>query len=91
MNIDHDEVLGILKKKETLGELIGISLTWEESGIGGEFLFRSDGTISINLSLNTRRDPQTGFTDINWYINKLVNPLSRLTKIESLRFTEIRS
>jgi len=90
-NINHDEVLEVLKKKEMLGELIGISMTWKESGIGGDFLLRSDGAISVILTKNIKRVIETGFADVNWYINKVITPLSRVARIESLRYNEIGS
>jgi hypothetical protein len=90
-NINHDEILEIIKKKEMLGELIGISMTWGKSGIGGDFLLRSNGSISVILSTNLKRDIETGLIDVNWYISKIITPLSKLVGIESLRYNEIWS
>ncbi len=87
-DISDDDLLDILREKEKLGELIGVAMTWENTGIGGGFLFRSDGTVLLNLNIN-RRKAEYGFTDVNWYFSRII-PAFAVGKlhIESIEFSE---
>lgn len=87
--ITDNTLLEILREKEKLGELIGVTMTWESSSIGGEFLFYSDGIISLNLSINRKKIKKHGYTDINWYIEKIIPVLNKgRMRIESFSYSE---
>lgn len=87
-DISDDELLDILREKERLGELIGVAMTWKNTGIGGEFLFRQDGSFSVNLSIN-RRKVKEGFTDATWYFSRIIPALAvGKINIESIEFSE---
>lgn len=49
--LNKESLMNILVQKETQKEIIGIVMTWKDTGIGGEFLFWADGDISINLNV----------------------------------------
>lgn len=86
--IEDINLLEILAEKEKSGELIGVAMVWKNTGSGGTFLFHSDGSISINLSIN-RKKIEEKFTDVNWYIDKLISPLIEAKIIiESFVFSE---
>lgn len=86
--IHSAQFFDIISKKESLGELIGITMIWEGTEIGGDFLFHEDGLISISLSINRKRTPNK-ITDINWYIDKTVNLLRREgINVEHFTFSE---
>ena len=86
--IEDINLLEILAEKEKSGELIGVAMVWKNTGSGGTFLFHSDGSISISLSIN-RKKIEEKFTDVNWYIDKLISPLIEAKIIiESFVFSE---
>jgi hypothetical protein len=86
--ISDDALFDSLKEKEKNGELIGVTLIWKNTGIGGEFLFRLDGSMSIILSIN-RKKVEQGFTDINWYLSRIIPALTAGNiNIESFEFSE---
>ena len=64
-----------------------MALTWRDSEIGGEFLIYPDGLILISLSIN-RKTSNEGFTDVNWYLSKILPPLRKSFTIESIKFSE---
>lgn len=62
-----------LKRKSEVGEMLGITLVWQDSMCGGEFLIFPGGKVSINLSLNRRPIAQfERSTDISWYVNAIL-------------------
>lgn len=87
-SISLEELFLILIKKNSLKELIGVVLTWEDSNIGGEFLLDFDGKITVSLTIN-RRLLSNGITDVNWYLEKII-PFIQLDdlKIENLGFEQ---
>lgn len=90
-NISFDNLMAILQKKEQSGELIGVVLTWKDSGIGGQFLFWNDGHISINLTLKRKmiETSTTKITDVNWYFTKLLPIFNEVELlVESLAYEE---
>lgn len=79
-NITLEELLPILREKERQDEIIGVSMTWKDTDIGGVFLFRNDGEISISLSINRKVvDGNAGgeVTDVSWYLTKLLPAFSQ--------------
>lgn len=68
-------VLQLLEAKERAQELLGITLQWENSRIGGTVLFYSDQSFSFMATVNRRKLPMFEFTDVNWYLHKLLAPL----------------
>jgi hypothetical protein len=76
-----DAVLAELYEKEKLGEILGIELIWkdlwEQSIIGGQFLF---GIVpnSISINWNITRKPlisDESKTDFDWYEPRIIKPL----------------
>lgn len=87
-DLSASRLLDILSKKEELGELIGVTMTWEETGVGGEFLFHKSNLIVINLSIN-RQVTLLTLTDVNWYLSKLIPALrGGGISVESIVFSE---
>lgn len=74
-DIDFESVMKILTEKQKRGELIGIAMTWGDSGIGGTVLVHRDGNIHISLNINRKLIEDTAaikVTDLNWYTTKLL-------------------
>lgn len=87
--IHQEDLFNILKRKAELFELIGVSMTWQKSNVGGDFLFRSDGSISIALSINRKTITGCSSTDLSWYLERLLPGFSRVNLlIERLSYTE---
>lgn len=79
----------ILMKKEKNNEIIGVAMTWSNTGIGGDFLLSKDGKLSVNLSINRKlieSDSSMKITDINWYLVKLL-PIFNHKDIQVESFT----
>lgn len=70
-DITDNEVINILKLKDKAKESLGISLTWLNTNIGGEFVINHDLLIIITLS-NNRQVNGYNVTDFDWYLSKLV-------------------
>ncbi len=75
-DISLDSIMQVLSKKEHQKEVIGIVMTWRDTGIGGTFLFWTDRTLTINLTINRKMIVNDlysiNITDINWYLEKLL-------------------
>lgn len=92
-NISPESLMLILKEKEKCDELIGVAMTWEKTGIGGEFLLMSNGVISINLSINRKLFNadivNTKIMDVNWYLTRLLPVFNQEDiKVESFSYQE---
>lgn len=90
--INKEELMGILSKKEHQNETIGVGLTWKDTGIGGMLLLFNGGKMSITLSINRKiidNNQACALTDVNWYLTKLIPPLSQGDMvIESISYYE---
>lgn len=86
--IDAD-LFAILFIKQIFQELIGVSLSWKDTDIGGEFLISDDLTLCISLT-NNRRINTYGLTDFDWYLSRIIPAIDRdEIFIEDISFTEL--
>ncbi len=82
-------VYQIINEKELLGEIIGIVILWQDSKIGGQLLVSGDDKISFILNINRKTLPNCqNFTDISWYLNKIIPPLSNKGNLELIEWSE---
>lgn len=91
-DITHDSLMKILEKKELEGEVVGIIMTWQDTNVGGSFLFRSNNELSINLSVNRKtivNDSMFEITDINWYLFKLLSTFKEDVFVEFFSYEEV--
>jgi hypothetical protein len=72
---DLDRVLTEMKKKERAGEVLGLDVTWGDTGIGGSLLCWKDDTISLSTNADRQTIGDTRITDVSWYLPKLVEPI----------------
>ena len=90
--LNEQEIFRILSAKEKNNEIIGIVMTWENLNIGGNLLVFESGNISFIISINRKLiDSRENcvFTDVNWYLDKLIPALEKEKfQIESLCFNE---
>jgi hypothetical protein len=70
-----DTAFEILRKKEESGEIVEITLTWLESTTGVNVLFLEDNTISFSLTIDRKTLEQNDFTDVSWYLSRIIPPL----------------
>ena len=87
--ISQNELMQILEEKEQKNERIGIVLTWQETNIGGSFMFESSNEISISLTINRKivcGENSFKMTDGNWYLLRLL-PLFHENNIKVCSFT----
>lgn len=73
--ISSELLMNILKEKERLSEPIGIVMTWQDTGIGGLFIFRRPQELSILLNINRKAilgEDYTSITDASWYLSRLI-------------------
>jgi hypothetical protein len=92
--ISQNELMLLLEEKEKRKELIGVVLTWQNTNIGGSFLFYHSSEISV--SLNVDRKTLYGInnfkmTDSNWYLSRLIPIFYKNNmSIKSFAFDEIK-
>jgi hypothetical protein len=79
--ISFEALTKILHEKERANEIVGVTMTWKDTEIGGSFLFwRNDSleTFSMCTDGNRQRtilDGNYEITDFQWYLAKLLPPL----------------
>lgn len=87
-----EQLMNIIEKKEKQNETIGVSLTWENTNIGGALLIWNKGDFSFNLTINRKlinNDTDISTTDVSWYLEKLLPAFSEGGHIvESLSFEQ---
>ncbi len=80
--LKSEDILKILQQKNDSNELIGLLLTWEDTEIGGDYLFWNDSELSFSFCINNNRQILSNKhhlknTDINWYLTKLLPALNQ--------------
>lgn len=70
--ISDEEIMQICEQKFHHKEIIGLSLTWLNTAVGGDFLFYPNGKISFLLNINRIENNLTKLTDFQWYLEKTV-------------------
>lgn len=68
-------LMDILITKANSNEEIGVTMTWQDTNIGGIFSFRKKDNISINLIMNRKTyldENNFQITDVNWYLTRLL-------------------
>jgi hypothetical protein len=73
------DVLAVIKHKEDVGELVGVSLVHKDAVSGGAFLLDpSDDWLRVSLTINVRDVREVpGIVDFTWYLERLVPAISR--------------
>lgn len=91
-NISIESLENILIQKEKRNEIVGVVITWKETGVGGTILFGESQSFSINLSINRRMlndEKMIKITDVNWYLTKLLPALNEdELVVESISYEE---
>ncbi len=92
-SISEEALLNIVKSKEKAGEIIGVSITWNNSNIGGDLLIFEDGTLSLSACINRQEfvtKDEYKITDVNWYLERLLPAFKQKNwYIESHSYEEI--
>ena len=74
--LSSSEFWDILYKKEELGELIGISLSWQKTEIGGQFLLDSKVSNELVVTIlpvyDRQKKKEYDLTDFDWYLEKII-------------------
>jgi len=84
----------ILKAKQDANEIIGITMSWKDTGIGGDFLFWPKNEL-LTFSMNINGTRQTielesdyKITDFQWYLPKLLMSLNKVWTVEYFSFDQ---
>lgn len=61
-----------MKAKQELNEVIGVGITWLDSGSGGELILENNELLILNIT-NNRIVTDSSITDFDWYLKKIIN------------------
>lgn len=71
-------VYDVIREKVRCGEVVGLNMTWQDSGVGAQFLFDSGNKVlAVNLTINRIRASDSNDTDFSWYIPRIINSLEK--------------
>ncbi len=90
--INFETLTNILKAKEEANEVVGVIMTWKNTGIGGTFLFWTNEryeTFTMGISVNRQvitLQNNYKITDFQWYLPKLLIPLNKAWIVEYFSF-----
>lgn len=88
--LTNEQLLSIIEKKQQLNEVIGVGLTWGDTGRGGELILGIDNSLMFNIS-NNRLINDYFLTDFDWYLRKLIHALDTGNiLIQSVKFEEYK-
>jgi hypothetical protein len=97
--ISLTELIKLFEEKEQKGELIGTVMTWQDTSIGGEVLLYREKEMLQNgiqtsmvfgLSCDRKIAANYSFTDVNWYLEKLLPMFNQgNTIVEYFTFKEL--
>lgn len=85
---DLSSVMAEVEAKVKNGEMVGIVLMFENTLVGGEWLFFPNGDVTFSPSVNRR--VVDGHSDVEWYLHRILPALARseAIKVESWRWEE---
>jgi hypothetical protein len=76
----RDKVLREILEKSQLGEVLGFTMTWLATGVGGEFLVFPDGQVVMTPSIG-RRQIAGGLSDVSWYLDRIAPVFAELPEV----------
>jgi hypothetical protein len=86
---EKDKAFEIIRLKEIAGEIIGLTLTWAGSDVGVNVLLDKGEKITFSLLINRKSLESCEFTDVSWYLGKIIPPLlSRKMSVTQISWTE---
>lgn len=94
MSTTLKELNNIFRKKEVEKEIVGVIMNWQNTTIGGSFLFwPQDNYEKFSINLDAYRQtviwpPDYEVTDFQWYLKKLLPPLNAVWPIEYFSFDQ---
>ena len=83
-SMPDEEILHLLQEKSQTNEIIGFSLTWEDTNIGGQILFFPNFKLSFCIN-NNIQIIKNNIVDVNWYLTKLLTVLDE----KNIQYTSI--
>ncbi len=72
---DLPRVMAEIRTKEKNREAIGLVLTFEDTAVGGEWLFLPNGDVAFTPSVN--RKTTEGRSDVGWYLHRILPAFQR--------------
>lgn len=94
-NIDSEQLRKLFETKEQAHEIVGILMVWNNSEIGGSFLFWpkeiSCKTFSVNFNAfrpMVKLNDNHEIIDFKWYLERLLPPLEEAFGIEAFSFEQ---
>lgn len=70
--ISDISLFAMLELKQQAGEVVGLSMYWQNSDIGADFVFFAPDQLSLCLAINRQQLPNSRLTDYDWYIPRLL-------------------
>ncbi|WP_144687022.1 hypothetical protein [Acetivibrio clariflavus] len=73
--IDLEQLMDIIDKKEKQNEVIGVILYWDKSSIGMQLLIWNSGKLPFILTINRKilnDNTEINVTDVNWYLERIL-------------------
>jgi len=86
---ESPRVLVELTGKDRAGEVLGLTVLWADTNVGGQLLYWTDGRLTLLVEIN-RRTLDGRVTDVSWYLAKLLPCIAAVpgAVIEALEWTE---
>ena len=89
MEYDQAKAWQIIREKVDKDEDVGIVITWQDTLIGCAVTLKPGENIRFALNVHRQELPDCGhFTDVSWYLSKLIPALSYLHTISSISWNE---
>lgn len=89
LKIPTESIFDLVRKKQEKNEVVGVVVTWKNTGIGGSLLIYPDGAISFLAGINRKLLNNSIVTDVSWYLEKILPALSANGfAVESFVFSE---
>jgi hypothetical protein len=82
----EDEVWQVFSRKQSAREKIGVTMLFGDSGVGGELLIDPAGTLTFSATVARRKGE--GWSDVTWYLERILPALSRVAKVVSWEWDE---
>ncbi len=67
-----EDLFSLIGLKQQAGEVVGLSMYWQDSGVGADFVFFAPDQLSLHLMINRQQLPNSRMTDFSWYLPRIL-------------------
>lgn len=86
--VEEKDFFTTLKREAKNTKLVGIVLSWKFQEEGISLLMHDPKVLIVGMRINRRKLENSIFSDVTWYLDRVLTPLAQTLKIESFSWSD---